>query len=92
MPRNPIPGSPSADPTASRLPQRPENPFAAEGDAWSRATFAALAEQLQAMAEATEQKLAQTWDEASRAGYDLGYQTGARETEAELRAFYEEAL
>lgn len=70
----------------------PENPYLKARASWTEETFSTLRDQLQQAAEATERKLGETWDEAARAGYDLGFQAGVKETESELRAFYEQAL
>lgn len=90
MPRKPMPKPQDKPP--ERSVALPENPYRTSEAGWTEAVFAGVTDRLAASLLEVQARLAGAWDEAGRLGYDLGFQAGGREAEAELRAFYEQAL
>lgn len=72
--------------------QLPDNPFTTVEARWAEDAFSGLTAQVERTIAEVGHKLSEAWDQGARAGYDQGFQAGSRETERELRAFYEDAL
>lgn len=92
MPRKQSSTPSPLDRTTDRLAGLPDNPFLMAEALWTDQVFGGIVSQLESAIQETQRKLGEAWEQGARAGYDLGFQTGAKETEAELRTFYEQAL
>ncbi len=92
MPPKPTPTPSPFDQTAERAATLPDNPFLKAEAHWTSQAFGGIVAELESAIQQTQGKLGEAWEQGARTGYDLGFQAGAKETEAELRAFYEGAL